>query len=322
MKTLLIQLAYWLTLNLAVIFIGYLFQKRKAVLLSWITLLLSLAIIYLIFLDANPVIRMLTLISTTFNCMKTIAATEEYKKRPSNLNLKQWLLFTCCWAGMRAQPFENIDSKPLPCAWNMIWFGISRGIAGAILVFSAHYVLLLPISIFATYILISAVLLVGLSLILHFGMLNISAGTLRLKGIASYPLFRQPARALSLTEFWSKRWNLAFSEMTSLTIFRPLKSKTGSAVALMASFIFSGFLHELALSVPVNGGYGLPTLYFVLQGLLVLIEKALSNNGILFLKNKFIARVWVFLWLVVPAPLLFHAKFIDQVVWPLVYLHF
>jgi len=25
---------------------------------------------------------------------------------------------------------------------------------------------------------------------------------------------------------------------------------------------------------------------------------------------------------VVPAPLLFHAKFIDQVIWPLTYLHF
>jgi len=322
MKTLLIQLAYWGALNLAVVFIGYLLQRRRAILLSWITFVLSLAIVYVIFLDANPVIRMLTLISTTFNCMKVIAATEEYKKRPSNLNLKQWLLFACCWAGMRAQPFENISTKPLPYAWKMIWFGVSRVIAGIILVSSAHYVLLLPISIFATYILISAMLLVGLSLILHFGMLNISAGALRLKGIATYPLFRQPAKALSLTEFWSKRWNLAFSEMTSLTIFRPLKSKTGSAVALMASFTFSGFLHELALSVPVNGGYGLPTLYFVLQGLLVLIEKALSNNGILFLKNKFIARLWLFFWLVVPAPLLFHAKFIDQVVWPLTYLHF
>jgi len=322
MKTLLIQLAYWGALNLAVVFAGYLLQKKKAVLLSWITFVLSLAIVYVIFLDANPVIRMLTLISTTFNCMKVIAATEEYKKRPSNLNLKQWLLFACCWAGMRAQPFENISTKPLPYAWKMIWFGISRVVAGVILVSSAHYVLLLPISIFATYLLISAMLLVGLSLILHFGMLNISAGALRLQGIATYLLFRKPAKALSLTEFWSKRWNLAFSEMTSLTIFRPLRSKTGSAVALMASFIFSGFLHELALSVPVNGGYGLPTLYFVLQGLLVLIEKALSNNGILFLKNKFIARLWLFFWLVVPAPLLFHAKFIDQVIWPLTYLHF
>jgi len=322
MKTLLTQLTYWGAVNLAVVFIGFFFQKKKAVLLSWITFVLSLAIVYLIFFDANPVVRMLTLISTTFNCMKVIAATEEYKKRPSNLNLKQWMLFACCWAGMRAQPFENISNEPLPYAWKMIWFGISRFIVGVTLVCSAHYVLLLPLSIFITYVSISAILLIGLSLILHFGMLNISAGVLRLKGIAAYPLFRQPAKALSLTEFWSKRWNLAFSEMTSLTIFRPFKSKTGSAVALMASFIFSGFLHELALSIPVKGGYGLPTLYFVLQGLLVLVEKALSNNGILFLKNKLIARVWVFFWLVVPAPLLFHAKFIDQVVWPLTYLHF
>ena len=109
-----------------------------------------------------------------------------------------------------------------------------------------------------------------------FWLVSISAGMWRLSGVNTYLLFKQPAKALSLTEFWSKRWNIAFSEMTSVAIFRPLKNKVGSAAALMTAFIFSGLLHEIALSVPVNSGYGLPTLYFIIQGSIVLLEKAVD----------------------------------------------
>jgi hypothetical protein len=181
----------------------------------------------------------------------------------------------------------------------------------------AHVIVYLHLSNQWEYPLVSGVLLIGLSLILHFGIISISAGMWRLNGVNTYYLFRRPAKALSLTEFWSKRWNIAFSEMTAIAIFRPLKNKLGSVPALMLAFIFSGFLHELALSVPVNKGYGLPTIYFVIQALVVLFEKLLNNYNIMFLQNKVLARIWLFLWLVLPLPLLFHAQFIKQIVWPL-----
>jgi len=85
----------------------------------------------------------------------------------------------------------------------------------------------------------------------------------------------------------------------------------------MLAFIFSGLLHELALSVPVNHGYGLPLLYFIIQGLLILAEKALASRKVMFLKNNMVAHAWVFFWLVAPAPLLFHTQFIKQIVWAL-----
>jgi hypothetical protein len=116
----------------------------------------------------------------------------------------------------------------------------------------------------------------------------------RFSGVNTYFLFKEPANATSLTEFWSKRWNLAFSEMTSIAILRPLRNKTGGAITLMLAFMFSGLSHELALSVPANSGYGLPLLYFIIQGVLVLIEKALNTHNILFLKDKIIGRSWVF----------------------------
>ncbi|MET3980430.1 hypothetical protein ABIB62_003031 [Mucilaginibacter sp. UYP25] len=304
-------------INLVVILVGYLFLKYKMVWAGWLMLVVSILTIYLLFLYEQPILRMLAIIATTFSCMKVIAVTEGYKNKPVTLSFKQWITYAIGWVGMRAEPFETLGAPALPNAWPMVRFGISRVLFGAMLIGLAHFIVAQHINPGIIYILVSILLLVGFSLVLHFGLLGISAGMWRFSGVNTYYLFRQPAKALSLTELWSKRWNIAFSEMTSIAIFRPLKSKVGGAVALMIAFIFSGLLHELALSVPVNSGYGLPTLYFVLQGLLVLVEKFFTLKKITLLQNKVIARIWVFFWLVVPMPLLFHAQFLKLVVWPL-----
>lgn len=281
----------------------------------------SLLIIHFIFLHEHPVIRMLGLIVTTFTCMKVIAAANDYKDKPLGLTFIQWSAFAIGWMGMRAQPFEKLGSAPLPNAWPMIKFGISRFIAGLVLIVTAHQVALLHLGPALNYITVTALLLIGFSLILHFGLLSISAGMWRLSGVNTYYLFKSPAKATSLNEFWSKRWNIAFSEMTSIAIFRPLINKTGAAIALMLAFGFSGLLHEIALSVPVNSGYSLPTLYFIIQGGLVLFEKAMTSRKIMFLKNTVVAHIWTLFWVITPMPLLFHTQFIKQVVWPLAGMH-
>ncbi|RWY57048.1 MBOAT family protein [Mucilaginibacter gilvus] len=318
---LLIHFVYFAFINLGIVLIGYVFLKKQMLFAGWAMLVISIAVVYFIFLNDHPILKMLTIIATTFSGMKVIAVTEGYKSRRLTLSFKQWLTYAIGWVGMRAQPFETLGQKALPNAWPMVKFGVSRIIAGAILILLAHWLVALRLDGSLTYVLVTPILLIGLSLILHFGLLSISAGMWRFSGVNTYYLFRQPAKALSLTELWSKRWNIAFSEMTSVAIFRPLKNKTGAAVALIVSFIFSGLLHELALSLPVNSGYGLPTLYFVIQGILVLIEKLLQSRGIMFLQNQVVARIWVFFWLIVPMPLLFHWQFIRQIVWPMVGLH-
>jgi hypothetical protein len=322
METTILHLFYFALLNLAVVIFGYLILKKRLVLLSWLLLIISLLIIHFIFLNEHPVIRMLALIVITFTCMKVIAAANDYKNKPLGLTFVQWSAFAIGWMGMRAQPFEKLGGAPLPNAWSMIRFGISRVIGGLVLILVAHQVVLLHLAPTLSYIIITALLLIGLSLILHFGLLSISAGTWRLSGVNTYYLFKSPAKATSLTEFWSKRWNIAFSEMTSIAIFRPLVNKTGAAAALILAFAFSGLLHEIALSVPVNSGYGLPTLYFIIQSGLVLFEKVMTSRRISFLSNKIIARVWTLFWVIVPMPLLFHTQFIKQVVWPLAGMHY
>lgn len=315
---LIVHLLCFALINLAVVLVGYVFIKQKLVFAGWLMLALSIAGVYYLFINEHPILKMLAIIATTFSAMKVIAVTEGYKNRPLTLTFKQWCIYAIGWVGMRAQPFETLGEKAVSGGGEMVRFGISRVIGGVLLILLAHGIVALHLDARLTYILVSPVLLVALSLILHFGLLSISAGMWRFSGVNTYYLFRQPAKALSLTELWSKRWNIAFSEMTSVAIFRPLKNRVGAPVALMVSFIFSGLLHELALSLPVNSGYGLPTLYFLIQGILVLVEKLLAARGIFFLRNKLVARIWVFFWLIVPMPLLFHEQFIKQVVWPMV----
>lgn len=317
METILLHIACFALINLILVLVGYWFVRNTMIWQSWILLVFSIFIIHVIFLNDHPITRMLALIATTFTAMKVIATVESYRGKRLSLSFKQWATFAIGWAGMRAQPFETLGAEPLPDAWPKIKFGISRVLVGSALIFLGHQLVVLSINNEFLYIVITAILLVAFSLILHFGLLSISAGMWRLSGVPTYYLFKAPAKSKSLNEFWSKRWNLAFSEMTSVAIFRPLKNKTGSAIALMIAFVFSGLLHELALSVPVNSGYGLPLLYFIIQGIMVIVEKILLNTKVRFLNNRVLARVWVFFWVVVPMPLLFHAEFIKRIIWPL-----
>jgi alginate O-acetyltransferase complex protein AlgI len=324
MEQLFYPIGLFVLINIAIVILGFLIIKNKQVAMSWLLLVLSIAAIHYIFLNIHPAIRMLALIATTFTGMKVVAVTVSYKTKVLTLTFLQWIVFATAWAGMRAEPFETLGTKPLPGAWHMIWFGLSRIVLGILFILLARYVARLPLYDGILYglqtVSLTMLLLVGLSLVLHFGLLSISAGVWRLNGVNTYYLFKKPATALSLTEFWSKRWNIAFSEMTSIAIFRPLKPRLGVPMALVAAFIFSGLLHELALSLPVYSGYGLPTLYFVIHAFVVLFEKFLVTRQIAFLKNKVLARLWVFFWLVIPIPLLFHMSFLKHIVYPILWI--
>jgi alginate O-acetyltransferase complex protein AlgI len=162
----------------------------------------------------------------------------------------------------------------------------------------------------------SLFLLPGLSLMLHFGLCNILAGAWRFRGVPCEALFRAPLRSQNLGEFWAKRWNVAFSEMTAIAVYRPLAASLGRGPALLAGFALSGLLHELAISVPVRAGFGLPLLYFLMHGGLVLVERALSRAG--HPLQGWMGRAWTIFWVVAPLPILFHPPFLAGVIWPLI----
>jgi hypothetical protein len=322
MMTLLIRLCCFGLINLAIAFAGYFLLKRRATAGAWLTMTGSDALICFLFWHQHPIIKMLAIIATTFTGMKAVAATKYYQDKPGTLNFTQWLPFALGWAGMNPRPFEAFPGRPLNGAWIMIRSGLYRILIGLVLIGLVHQLVTLPVNKEAIRVIVSAILLVAFSLILHFGILSISAGMWRFSGVNTYLLFREPAKAASLGELWGKRWNLAFSEMTSVAVFRPLVNKTGRAGAFIFSFLFSGLLHELALSVPVNAGYGLPTLYFFIQAMAVLLEKRLARIKNPIFNNRLFKSIWLFCWLVIPMPLLFHPEFIKQVIWPMAGLKF
>lgn len=303
-------------LNLLISSTGYIFMKKKMLLAGWFTGISSVVMIHFVFFGESPIMRMWALISTAFTGMKVIAATTQFN-RQQVLTFGQWLAFVFTWAGMRAEVFEQRSERALPGAGKMILFGASRVFAGLLLVLIARQLVHTDFIAEGKYLLIIASLLIAFSLILHFGLLNISAGAWRYLGVDAYPLFKKPLHARTLNEFWSRRWNIAFSEMTSVAVFRPLKERAGGKTAMLVAFLFSGLLHELAISLPVHNGYGLPMLYFFIQGLAVIAERMLIEKKPLLFQHTAFCKIWLLFWLVAPIPLLFHRAFVQEILFPM-----
>jgi len=167
------------------------------------------------------------------------------------------------------------------------------------------------------YLLTFLILLPGLSIFLHFGLFKVITAFWRYCGFECRPLFRTPLQARTVSEFWGKRWNLAFSHMTAIGVYRPLVRTIGAPGAAVAAFLFSGILHEVAISLPVMVGLGLPIAYFALQGLIVTIERKMEATGHPINANKWTGRAWVVFWIAI----LFHPWFLRGVIWPLIGLH-
>ena len=146
--------------------------------------------------------------------------------------------------------------------------------------------------------------LVGLGLVLHFGIMHLLSIHWRMRGFDARPLFDRVLSARSIGEFWGRRWNRAFSDFAGCWIYRPLVPRMGARMAMLTVFFVSGLGHDLLLSVPAGGGYGLCTLYFLIQAAGVLVERRRRS------------RLLTALFVVVPLPLLFHAPFMRNVLLP------
>jgi hypothetical protein len=80
-------------------------------------------------------------------------------------------------------------------------------------------------------------------------------------------------------------------------------------------FLVSGLIHDLVISLPARGGYGLPTLYFLLQGTGVTIERSRFGKSFGLAKG---VPGWCFMIVFLAAPVfwLFHPWFVVRVILP------
>jgi hypothetical protein len=216
-------------------------------------------------------------------------------------------LFT--WPGMDAESFMDASQRvpsPSGSAW---YWAASKTTLGTTL----FWVLARDFS--GQPLLQGWVGMLGLILLLHFGVFELIALSWQSLGVDARPIMSSPLLSTSLSEFWGKRWNLGFRQLSYDLIFRPLQKSWGIWAAGFLVFIVSGLIHDLVISLPARGGYGLPTAYFVLQGLGVIFER--SSLGKWFgLRKGF--HGWLFTVVITAGPAfwLFHPPFVLHVMLP------
>ena len=288
-------------------FVGYLLIKNyRSVWLSWIFPIASVTLVHLLFLKEAAGFRMLALILVLLTGMKVVMAAHYPNLK---FSFGKWLMYCFTWVGMSPELFFKTKSSP---DYTLLYRGGTYLIMGVSIILGILFIVKpasIPTGI--NYYILSVSILIAFSQILHFGLLNISAFFLQLFKYPTYSLFRAPLQAESLRDFWGKRWNLAFTEMTSVTVYRPLLKVVNEKPAMLFSFLFSGLLHEVALSLPVNSGYGLPLLYFFIQLCLTILEREIF-------KNKKPGTIWVIGCLLIPLPILFHPAIMRGVFWQVI----
>ena len=147
--------------------------------------------------------------------------------------------------------------------------------------------------------------MIGLVMILHFGLFDLVSAAWRKLRIDAPPIMNAPLRSRSVAEFWGRRWNAAFNQLAASLVFRPIARRTNAAVATLCAFAISGLVHELVISLPAGAGYGLPTVYFLLQGTALVYERRFGSS-----------RLFTILVVAAPAFWLFHPPFVRHVILP------
>lgn len=157
----------------------------------------------------------------------------------------------------------------------------------------------------------------GIVSVLHFGLAHLLSLVWREAGFDARPIMEKPLLARSLSDFWGRRWNLAFRDVMHGFVFRPLAPIVGSIWASVAVFVVSGLIHDAVISYAAGGGWGLPTLYFLIQAVAVFVERSRASRR-LGLGRGLSGWLFTFAIVVGPAGLLFHGPFIHNVVVPMV----
>jgi D-alanyl-lipoteichoic acid acyltransferase DltB (MBOAT superfamily) len=154
-----------------------------------------------------------------------------------------------------------------------------------------------------------------LLLFLHFGTFQLFALIWQSAGVNAKPIMRAPLASMSLGEFWGRRWNTGFRELTHGLVFMPTRRRLGPARAAIAAFLVSGLVHDFVISFPARGGYGPPTAYFLLQGIGMIFERSALGKRLGLGQGP---RGWLFVFLMTGGHVvfLFHPPFVRRVMLP------
>ena len=213
--------------------------------------------------------------------------------------------------GMDAAAFlnrEEVPARPRSIEWA---FALIKTGLGFALLFGVTRILFPDYPMTAAW-----VGMCGAVFILHFGLFHLLSLIWRQAGVNAAPLMQHPLAATSLNDFWGKRWNAAFNELAFRFAYRPLRRRTNAIAATLGVFGLSGLIHELVISLPAHGGYGLPTAYFLIQGFGLVLERSPLGQHI-GLGQGLRGRIFALTVTAGPAFWLFHPPFIHNVILPM-----
>uniref|UniRef100_A0A7S4UL61 Wax synthase domain-containing protein n=1 Tax=Alexandrium monilatum TaxID=311494 RepID=A0A7S4UL61_9DINO len=129
-----------------------------------------------------------------------------------------------------------------------------------------------------------------------------------------------------MADFWGKRWNLAFADMNRYVFVAAVRTaltedlKVSKAVAgqagVFTAFVASALLHGFGITVPVLAGFGGPSLYFLIQGLCVVMEKQPAVTA-WHMGHPIMARLLMWIAIAAPFPICFVVPFRTEIALPL-----
>ncbi len=210
---------------------------------------------------ADPIARMVGICAALLAGMKGLV----YVAWGGHLSWGRYLVFSLAWFGMDPGTFEK-RRDGLSWREDVLWgVGLmALGTLGAWVVWVMEWRQIL-------------VMFIPMSVGFHFGALRVLKGGLRKAGFPVRTLFPNPLKARGVADFWSRRWNVGYSQMMQRVVGRPIEGIFGRKAGVFGVFLISGLLHEVAITLPVNSGHGLPTAFFTVHGLLVLLEGKLER---------------------------------------------
>ncbi|HET9830847.1 MAG TPA: DCC1-like thiol-disulfide oxidoreductase family protein [Vicinamibacterales bacterium] len=233
----------------------------------------ALPLVFLFRSSLPPWAFMWTIAFGLYACCKWLTYWDALRHGAS-ADPRRAVAYLLAWPGMDANTFLCDETPERPRVGE--WLRGAGKIALGLVVFmlAARRAALAPSMLWAW------AGMMGIVLMLHFGSFELLSLAWRRAGVRAVPLMQQPLRSTSLSELWGRRWNTAFHALVERAMFRPLRPIVGAAAATASVFLLSGVLHELVISVPARAGYGLPTLYFALQAVGVILERTSTAKAL------------------------------------------
>ena len=220
---------------------------------------------------------------------------------PSTLATGEKAGFMLLWPGMDVGGFALPATTVLP---GLVRHGAVNLVLGTALTWGVAR--LVPDAFAATWL-----CMIGFIWLLHGGVFTLLTAFWRSRGRDVRPLMNAPLRMVSLADFWGRRWNRGFRDLVHATLFKPFTRWFGGGVATWFVFLVSGLIHELVITVPARGGYGGPTLYFLLQAIGLSLERRCICK-----RHGLVWRVRALIFVIAPLPLCFPPVFVERVAAP------